>query len=124
MTDLPPLCRQCARPIRKDTTRVWLETKPGDFHETRFSRHIVVDRYPTTIDECRRLTNRHVTAVRKRTDGTIRSFFEWDGLSYADEFFCSSEHAQLFGRLAAVRGLATKDYNEAIQRRWTNAKRD
>ncbi len=119
MTDLPPLCRQCARPIRKDTTRVWLETKPGDFRETKFSRHLVVDQYPTTIDECRRLTNRRVVTVRKWTDGTIRSFFEWDGLSYAtsSEFFCCADHAQLFGRLAAERGLATKAYNDAMKAR-------
>lgn len=117
MSDLPPLCRQCARPIRKDTRRVWLETKPGNFHETRFSRHLVVDRYPTTIDECRRLTKLRVSTVRKASDGTIRSFFEWDGLSYADDFFCCADHAQLFGRLAVERGLATKAYNDAMRAR-------
>lgn len=121
MQSADPLCRQCAKSIPKATTRVWLEIKPGDYRNTSLSRHIVVDRYPTTIEECRRLTNLKVVAVRKRGDGTIQSFFEWDGLSYVGRFFCSGDHARLFGYLAAERGFATNTYNKAMENRMNAA---
>jgi len=130
-SDTQPLCRCCGKPIAKSTRIVWLRrpssTGPSN---SDFSRTMEVDSFPTSREECQRLTNWQVTALSywKSEEGEARhvtSFHEWDGESWKDEFFCTGTCAEAFARMCArhqtgerplVR-LWTQAYSDAVARR-------
>lgn len=119
---MPPVCAHCGKPIKKRTRTVRLEQERSQYHrDDDFSRHIYPNElgvpWPTTIAECRKLTNHQVAAVsygkswvegpqrysKVRTD-LIDWFSEWDGESYAPRygFFCSGTCAAYHGRNMVV----------------------
>jgi hypothetical protein len=106
-----PGCRCCGKPIRKYTVTVWPKL-PGRIMQptTSWSRDVEVEQLPSTIEECRRLTNLQVIALRKNRDGTIYRFTEWDGEHYLPTFgfFCTTECAARFGEMAAKAGFRRK----------------
>lgn len=112
-----PLCKTCGKPIRKKTKCVYFVKEPR--HSLDFSRHVVTDNPPKTIDECRRHTNQQIVAVKRgygSNEGAIGHFYEWDGISYVDEHFCCGSCATRFAYfvLASGRSLPhTKAYAEA-----------
>jgi len=106
-----PLCRYCGGSIRKRTKVNWIERQHRVYMtESQFSRYIVCDEPPTTIADCRKMTNEVVVSVQRGAGGSIRSFGTWDGKSYVDKFFCNGEHARKFAYSCAHRGMATPDY--------------
>lgn len=99
-----PFCRYCGKRIAKQTRIVNLAL-PGSGlagHTSIHSRVLHVDTYPADMNACKALTNGHVVTVRFDRGGHIDSFFEWDGTSYKDEFFCSGTHAKLFAYVVFV----------------------
>jgi hypothetical protein len=127
-----PLCRWCAKPIRKSTVTVYVKQTPSvnDKPHLGFSRYAYADKMPATKQECQRLTNLHVVSVKryqpvvntglnygeKTGDSYIDQFGEWDGESYADPFFCSSACAQQMGYAACEKhSICTKRYQDAIK---------
>lgn len=127
-----PLCRWCAKPIRKHTITVYVKQKPSEYDKPNlgFSRYAYTDKMPATKQECQRLTNLRIASVKRHQPiiGTglnydekagasyIDQFTEWDGESYADGFFCSGPCAQRMGYDACLRhDLATKRYIDAIK---------
>ncbi len=112
-----PLCRYCGKAIAKRTSTVWLRTMAqAEKYPSVVSGDLIVDRLPQSIEECRKITNRHVVSVRRMTaerGGAIYRFNEWDGESYKDEFFCNDEHARAMGYAAARGGQVMPAYNKA-----------
>ena len=112
-----PLCRYCGEPIAKATRTVWLHDRPLTEHERcdggMIFRHLFVEQLPPTIEDCRKLTNWEVLAV-KRSRGTVDLFSEWDGQSYKDQYFCKADHAKRFGYAAAASGQGMPAYNKAM----------
>lgn len=121
----PPLCVYCGGAIRKRTTTVWVRAggrRAEHGPDSKFSRHIFPVTAPTTIAECRRLTNLTVTAVTRSADGkTITRFHEWDGESYEDRFFCNGDHARRFAYVMAGEGRCMPEYNAAVRARAATA---
>ena len=122
-----PLCRYCGKKIAKRPTTVWLETKERDFPSNfRFSRYLVVSELPRTKEDCQKLTNKTVISISRqvkydyetdtRSKEFIRSFNEWDGESYIDNYFCNGGHAKRFAYAVASAGLGSKAYNEAKEK--------
>lgn len=116
---LAPLCRYCGGPIKKTTRTVYLRDRPLQSHEREsvYSRYIVVEKLPATIDECRKLTNHQVVSVKRHHDAernAITFFSEWDGESYEDKFFCNGDHAKRFAYVMAGVGRVTVDYAKAL----------
>ena len=112
-----PRCRYCGKTIAKRVEHVWLRTKAyvEKYPDVSTRDCIIVDELPSTIADCRKLTNQTVLSVsRDRHGRNIDSFNVWDGQSYVNEFFCNSTHARAMGYLAAQRGLQTKAYVEAV----------
>lgn len=114
-----PHCRYCGKPIRKHVRTVYVhKASPSSTYNsatTEFSRTLVLDTLPATMQDCARLTNWHVVSVRKSYQGGgIGRFGEWDGESWIDEFFCSGSCAQGMG-YAACRdhSLVTKAWRKA-----------
>jgi hypothetical protein len=128
-----PKCIVCNKPIRKKTTTWYvrapvearevtykeicghrmvdleaLEAKPAGTVESTVGgsiKTVFVDEFPTTKDECSRLTNETVVSVSKHHSGQhIEKFSTWDGESYEDEFFDNGRCAQKQGYAAARHG--------------------
>jgi len=118
-SSVQPLCRCCGKPIKKWTRPIWVRPEPRD---TPMSDRTVVGLLRSKED-CQRLTNEKVTAVRytdypEHLGRHAVSFNTWDGESYESEFFCSGTCAQNFGLLAAkLNRLTTRAYSEAIEER-------
>lgn len=112
-----PHCRYCGKPIRKHTRTVWINGGFLPGNDSDSSRHVVVDPPPRTAADCERLTNWQVLSVRRSRGGdTISRFSEWDGESYADEFFCTGTCAQAMGYAACrTHNLATQSWRKATQ---------
>jgi hypothetical protein len=116
-----PLCRFCGGAIRKRTRTVYLRDRDLQPHETSgaYGRYLRVDTLPSTIDECRKLTNQEVVSSRRHHDPArkaIAFFSEWDGESYVDDYFCNGEHARRFGYVAAAAGHVMAAWQVAVQR--------
>lgn len=118
-----PLCRYCGDPIRKRTRTVYLRERELQSHERShgdYARYLRVDVLPSTIDECRKLTNHQVVSIKRHRDperNAVSYFSEWDGESYTDEFFCNGEHARLFGYAAARKGMVMAAWQNAEKAR-------
>lgn len=140
----PCFCRYCGKGLKKVLTTINLHlTAPRDHimeevKELRDGtwvvtgtkrREMYVSPYvlgtPTSIAECRKLTNQQVVSVKYRkiwdaekykhvNTGVVASFNVWDGESYHDEFFCTDLHARFFGYVCARGGQAMKPYNDAM----------
>jgi hypothetical protein len=110
-----PFCRTCGKPIRKYTRRVWIEKE--EKHRapaSSFSRYVVG--VARTREDCARLSSMQVVSVTRAHDKEfILSFNEWDGESYADEFFCTSS-------CAAVMGYAACEKYNLSMPAWRNRK--
>lgn len=138
-----PLCRYCGKPIAKRTDYVYFGCAPHEA-ENDPSRRV---EQPHTRAEAQRLVNMEIIAVRwgttaRETGGTdmtvimgtqigsgrpmsrtkkVPRFIErvsvWDGESYADQFFCGTDHAARFGYACAHEGsLSVKAYRDALAR--------
>lgn len=105
-----PRCPYCDRLLPKQTRTVWLHTERQVGTSDEIFRYLIVEQYPTTIAECRKLSNRHVVSVSKWVDGKIRRFGEWDGESYrgAPHPFCTGTCAQAFAVAAHKAGYRMK----------------
>lgn len=100
-----PRCRWCDKPIRRLTRRVWLysRAKTGyDWEDGSKQRFAYVAEYPTR-DELPPLARGQIIAIGARTGKRIFSFTEWDGETYKDQFFCSSDDAAKYGWRAVQR---------------------
>lgn len=120
----PPLCRWCAKPLKKYLRTVYIEpleneAAGGYVRSSNFARTIFTDTPPKTRAECQTLSNWQVVSVTNG-DGGIRQFREWDGESYDDawDYFCSHRCAAATGR-AAVRDhrWGSESYLQAIEKR-------
>lgn len=138
-----PLCRYCGKPIAKHTETVSVHEKQpkttyeepevvqvdGKWERTgkTVTRNYAMGRYLVgsfqTKAQVQRLLNETIVSVqynRPMRDGEptghkyIDKVTVWDGESYADEFYCTGEHAKAMGYAAARAGKATADYNEAL----------
>jgi hypothetical protein len=110
-----PRCGCCGKPIEKLTTTHWLHVK-NDGTRLMSSKDHLVDKMPTTREECAQLVNEEIVTVRRWTDGTISRFATWDGESWNTryKFFCSNNCAADFGQLAYEKTtLRTKQWTEA-----------
>lgn len=115
-----PLCRCCGNPIGKYTCKVLLrEKREGDtqtYHDStayEFMRTLEVEKLPINREEAQRLTNRQIVSLSywpKTEDKPRRlsGFSEWDGETYADEFFCKNDCAIRFARLCAMHQTGEK----------------
>jgi hypothetical protein len=120
-----PLCRYCGKPISKRTEALYCYPEPprteatdpysGRVQKLAVPRHRVgVFR---TKAELQAACNERVVSIRKNEDGTIWSASTWDGVTYADRYFCSNHHAALFGYACAAAGSAMPAYHEAVARK-------
>lgn len=115
-----PFCRTCGTPIRRQTRTVWIENDPGAMmSDSKFTRKILCDPPPADIHACQALTNWKVTSVRRsqhKAGRPIWAFNEWDGESYADEFFCKNDCAIAMGMAAASTGSASAKWRAAVEK--------
>lgn len=133
MTRLAPLCRYCGEAIPKHTTSVYFRHE--SFRESRISARGVAyfadGCEPKSKEDAQRLVNMEVIAVRY-INGLSKYFTErgasmqvsevrhvnyatvWDGETYADQYFCSGDHARQFGILMAKEGHATNTYFTSV----------
>ncbi len=105
-----PLCRCCAKPIKK-------RTRLHTFGHANPQRHSWCTEHtekPTTRQEVQRLTNQQVVSIR-RHNGFVYSASTWDGETYMDPFFCTDSCGRAFGRMAAEHfpDLQTQAYADA-----------
>lgn len=117
-TVLPPLCRYCGKPIGKRTKTIMF----GCVEQESLDSEWLAFRYekPRSREEVQRLVNQSLVSVRHvrdpEGDRHIHQASVWDGVSYKDDYFCSSDHAQDFA-YAVVRSpdnkLTTQAYRDA-----------
>lgn len=99
LTGRIPICRQCGENLQPRT----------DHHQMGYA---IQDEHPRSIEECQKLTNREVIAVRsydmRYPDkfGHVEWFETWDGVSLRDPYFCDDKCAAKFGRRAAEAEVA------------------
>jgi hypothetical protein len=110
-----PLCRYCGKAIAKwtDQHRVGGVLVPKAAFDN-----------PTTIEDCRKMTNETVVSVKyhyetdinyeKTGRRTVYTYNTWDGESYVDEYFCNGDHAKSMGYAAARKGWSTVQWREAF----------
>ena len=105
-----PLCRACGKPIKKETSKIFVYATPPrtEVPETSFKwengkhveyetgkmiplhvpRHVIGT--PHNKAEAQRLVNEKIVSVEyNRSDNVIDRVTVWDGESYVDKFFCS-----------------------------------
>jgi len=100
VTRIAPTCLVCGKAIAKDTRWRWLKTDPKYVH----GDDILVEKLPRTKEECQRLVNETVLAVRRSHDGkSITRFSTWDGVSYQSDYFCTGADAIRYAYKVAVR---------------------
>jgi hypothetical protein len=117
--NLQPLCRYCGKPIGKRTKTIMFgcfeqETRDSQWLATRHEK-------PTSREEVQRLTNQSLVSVRyvREYEGEryIHQASVWDGSSYKDDYFCTTDHAQAFA-YAVVQSpdnkLTTQAYTKAL----------
>jgi hypothetical protein len=115
---LPPLCRYCGKPIGKRTKTIMFggaedAIRDSDWLATRSEK-------PRTREDVQRLVNQTLVAVRYvreyAGDRYIYQASVWDGVSYKDDYFCSTDHAERFA-YAVVQSpdntLSTQAYRDA-----------
>lgn len=122
-----PLCRWCARPLKKFVRKVYLLTREPQSSETERSwvRYLKCEAVPTTMAECQKLTNQVVvTAKLKKT--AYPMFGEWDGETYEStaDYFCTLACSSAMGRAAVrSRDMASTSWIEAMKRRQKTAQK-
>lgn len=124
---LPPLCRYCGKPIGKRTKTIMFGEAFGAVRDSEWlaSR----SEKPQTREEVQRLVNQTLVSVRyvgKDSDERyIHQASVWDGVSYSDDYFCSTDHAEQFA-YAVVQSpentLSTQAYREALDAQVNNFK--
>jgi endogenous inhibitor of DNA gyrase (YacG/DUF329 family) len=100
-------CPTCGKPAPKLSTTVWVERDPGNYGpDTPWTRTIIANPRPHSMEGCRRLTNRTVISVAYSMRGEVTRFGEWDGESYwhPHEPFCTTGCALAFARAAYKTG--------------------
>jgi hypothetical protein len=125
VSQIQPLCRYCAAPIKKHTHTVWFGM--NQMGQTGYSTHMP-DK-PKSKAEAQRLVNQQIVSIgwshhwvqQDGRDVKVREYIDkittWDGESYVDEFFCNAEHARWFGYAAVRGGNAMPAYHDAIAAR-------
>lgn len=129
-----PLCRYCGEPIRKVTCTVYVregERKEKYEIDSALQRYVYPAERPRSMADCQKLTNDQVVSIRygkkwiddvETSTGNVSIFTTWDGKSYVDEFFCTGEHARLFGYAGAKGGFfTTGSYRKALKQQSTAA---
>lgn len=121
-SDTQPLCRYCGKGIAKHIRFVWIEHEAKPHHKANTHwRHVVAPEGLRTKADCQPHTNGTVVSVQRAMNPEfIRSFGEWDGQSWKDQFFCNGSHAQRFAYFAASQGgmrFMPKDYVDASNAR-------
>lgn len=113
-SQLQPLCRCCAKPIRKYVVTHYF----GESHQSSLDSYVNHPEEAKTKEEAQRLVNGCILSVRYGYAGNV-ILGVWDGESYYDELFCALKCAAEFGYAAARRsdGLAMPCYHEAITAR-------
>ena len=118
----PPLCRYCGNPIAKKTVRVHFVTGPRNplTVDSKFERFLYVGERPIDIGAVRKLLpGLEVLNTRDHLGGDgIAIAFGWDGHSFHDLYFCNSDHAREFGYTAAISGLSSLAYQDAMKIRY------
>lgn len=120
-SDTQPRCRYCGKPIRKETHTYWFGQGGNAGHSSDFITYRAEK--PMSKAEAQRLVNQQIVSVRREKypapgeETFVSQVTTWDGESYADEFFCSGEHARYFAyavlRAPAYENLAMPDYHTA-----------
>lgn len=130
---LAPLCRYCGKPIAKRSRVVYLTLKITEYNRNHGDSIVYkeVPEFPKSKAECQKITNRQVISVswasvhNSETDTTTRpyinKFYDWDGESYIDEFFCNGDHAKRFGYLMARGEHYTTAYADAFRKQHEKA---
>jgi hypothetical protein len=123
-SDTQPLCRCCGKPIRKWTDNVWGNEMKKAYRskdEVQRDRNDVVTSvaYCTIGDESTRQYDHFKRLGAKPGDRVVDRFFVWDGVSYEDEFFCSTSCASRFAYMVAHTHpeIETKAYQAANRKR-------
>jgi hypothetical protein len=128
-----PLCRACAKPIRKVTTTHYIKGPDCKPHPSDTRTEWIKVHYPghsiMTKAECQRLVIGTVVSISRANDapwhgdarddglGRICKFTTWDGESYADDLFCCGPCAVTFARMTAYHfpQVQTKAYAAAAK---------
>lgn len=113
-----PLCRCCGKPIPKHTETVFVRD-PGCPEHQMVPGAVAGPLH--SKDECRERTSQIVINVRFFADHVkyrrrVSYFTTWDGVSYADQFFCSGPCRDLFAYACASDGRCLPPYNAAMRR--------
>ncbi len=122
-SDQQPLCRSCGKPIARYTEVRYVWDRQPKFNTDSI---IVVPEGLHSKADCQRYSNKIVTAVGYSYDTDVNyertgsrrvdKFYEWDGESYQDEFFCTNACAHDFARMAARSGTRSQAYVNALNR--------
>lgn len=123
-----PLCRACGKPIAKHTSAIyfgWSTLSSGSMIETGQARR----EKPRTRAEAQRVSNKEITSVRWHretrngervpSEDYIDRINVWDGETYEDQFFCSTQCAVRLARACARDGKVLQPYNDAMAARRT-----
>lgn len=106
-----PLCRHCGKPISKRTTGIYFG-QTGNATDSEFWKHR--PEKPANKAEAQRYSNLPIVAVSWSSDRThIWRVSVWDGVSYADQFFCKGACATAFAYVMARAGKTTRRYEAA-----------
>lgn len=122
-SEVPPLCRCCGKPIAKRVDQVWFGSNLGDSDLRK-------ETFPRSKQEVQTLVNGTVISVRWQRFGDseivssnrakaggdyIFCASVWDGVSYDDEFFCSTRCTRDLAYACAREGRVFGAYNKAIE---------
>jgi hypothetical protein len=81
--DQRPRCAYCDKLAPKLCTTVYIRSHTTPVQQDgRWYRYIRTGLPPTSIAECRSLSNQEVVAVKYGIDSRVSQFSEWDGESY------------------------------------------
>ena len=113
-----PLCRYCGVEIAKYTKTIYFRDRELHSYE-REPHHgfgyIQVSEFPKDKAEAQRLINSGTIVSVRRSGDHISYVSVWDGHSYKDDYFCSGDHARLFGYAAARKGGVMAAWQEAYK---------
>ena len=120
-----PLCRYCAAPIAKHAVKVHFLTGPRHVNlvDSKYERFMSVGERPRDIETVRNmLPDLVVLTVRDHKSGDgIAKAYGWDGHSFVDLYFCNGKHAKEFGYTAAISGMSSIVYQNAMKQRYPAA---
>jgi hypothetical protein len=115
--ELRPHCRNCGKPIRRRGRTVYIvdQIKPDQIDD-RSKRYVVGS--ARGLADLERFTKMHILSVKPayQKRDQIASFTEWDGVTFADPYFCTNNCAHEFAYwvMRTNPNMATHAYRDAV----------